>query len=33
MIERAAAAVRVILREGIQPAMDRFNRRATSQKA
>jgi len=31
MIERAAAAVHVILREGIQPAMNRFNRRVASQ--
>jgi PTH1 family peptidyl-tRNA hydrolase len=33
MIERAAVAVRVILREGVESAMDRFNRRAASQKA
>ena len=31
MIERAAEAVHVILREGIQPAMNRFNRRVASQ--
>jgi PTH1 family peptidyl-tRNA hydrolase len=31
MIERAAEAVHVILREGIQPAMSRFNRRVASQ--
>ncbi len=31
MIERAAAAVHILLREGIQEAMNRFNRRATSQ--
>ena len=30
-IERAAEAVRVVLREGIQQAMNRFNRRVTSQ--
>ena len=30
-IERAAEAVRVVLREGIQQAMKRFNRRVTSQ--
>ena len=31
MIERAAEAVHVILHEGIQPAMNRFNRRVASQ--
>ena len=31
MTERAAEAVHVVLREGIQPAMNRFNRRVTSQ--
>ena len=30
MIERAAEAVSVILKEGIPAAMNRFNRRATS---
>ena len=29
MVERAAEAVRVILGEGIQKAMNRFNRRAS----
>ena len=31
MIERATEAVHVILREGIQPAMNRFNRRVAPQ--
>jgi peptidyl-tRNA hydrolase, PTH1 family len=33
LVDRAAEAVRVILREGIQTAMNRFNRRVASQQA
>ena len=33
MLEQAAAAVRVILAEGVQKAMNRFNRRVSTQKS